>query len=187
MSAAWTSATARLPRASGGVSVQPPAHVLMRVVFPAQAGVFPPDKEGLPQSSPSSPRKRGCFLGRHRGDNRAIRLPRASGGVSISGRAQIVCGKSSPRKRGCFLNNRINHLKIDVFPAQAGVFLEAGCTVEALPSLPRASGGVSNQNSPTAEGGSSSPRKRGCFDHPSALVVPSRVFPAQAGVFPTPK
>ena len=132
-----------LPRASGGVSgsnvsrttyakssprkrgcfrVERLAHDL-RQVFPAQAGVF------LLALVYISPRKR---------------LPRASGGVSISGTFGRLTSGSSPRKRGCFLSLQSARSRHFVFPAQAGVFPSVAALKLFAGSLPRASGGVSN-------------------------------------------
>ena len=71
-------------------------------VFPAQAGVFPPRA-----------RVSGTVSG----------LPRASGGVSIKTADQVFLDLSSPRKRGCFQTSESILVQVDVFPAQAGVFL----------------------------------------------------------------
>ena len=53
-----------------------------------------------------------------------------------------------------------------------------------LSSLPRASGGVSNNNSSDTAPKWSSPRKRGCFCGLHYRAPHEQVFPAQAGVFP---
>ena len=71
-------------------------------VFPAQAGVFPAAATAL---------------------GRRSSLPRASGGVSGTGKAPPRFSKSSPRKRGCFLSIAMGYKSKTVFPAQAGVFL----------------------------------------------------------------
>ena len=131
-------------------------------VFPAQAGVFPSS---------------GAFLPVRRS------LPRASGGVSWSGPSPLEKGTSSPRKRGCFLEFAYQTSWICVFPAQAGVFPLPVRFCLFSNGLPRASGGVSNEDSPTPEGVPSSPRKRGCFHVTEAVWMNAQVFPAQAGVF----
>ena len=113
--------------------------------------------------------------------------------------------KSSPRKRGCFLNEGCPSPGLSVFPAQAGVFLCPRSLRKVISSLPRASGGVSKSStlakvgvwsSPRKRGcfskrgasddetRRSSPRKRGCFSSRSGFSEKTRVFPAQAGVFP---
>ena len=172
-----------LPRASGGVSDA--LHVSIetrwssprkrgcfqnaflnaaaRLVFPAQAGVFPVSEPLL------------CVR---------KSLPRASGGVSryASGRTAEVL--SSPRKRGCFRASDARRRGHQVFPAQAGVFLETVKIRWDWLGLPRASGGVSSNGSIPADAGWSSPRKRGCFPLGKECADINLVFPAQAGVFP---
>ena len=151
-----------LPRASGGVSKGD----LKREI-----------------ANKSSPRKRGCFLrflgfgaeervfpaqaGVFRRHDRLAfaegRLPRASGGVSKKAPSRAAAPTSSPRKRGCFSQRASSCSSHWVFPAQAGVFLGcSGCT-SSNHGLPRASGGVSRDDTERLALSLSSPRKRGCF------------------------
>ena len=132
-------------------------------VFPAQAGVFPT----------------GLILIRLE-----ERLPRASGGVSFYASQKTPAGLSSPRKRGCFRIRTYASSEIDVFPAQAGVFLTAIGDLLGPARLPRASGGVSDGWVDFYYNEGSSPRKRGCFRSPDRRLRKIFVFPAQAGVFP---
>ena len=174
--------SASLPRASGGVSScrTNPAiglwssprkrgcfhfravHGDIRLVFPAQAGVF----LGFEFCG-------WCFCS----------LPRASGGVSEFVEETHDGDPSSPRKRGCFCSERNALGLFRVFPAQAGVFLSALCRCAAASGLPRASGGVSSCALAAVRMPKSSPRKRGCFWYFSAVAHQTLVFPAQAGVF----
>ena len=133
-----------LPRASGGVSIfrhhgrggsasSPrergcfPALVQWSAncaVFPARAGVFPCGASVA------------CV---------AMRLPRASGGVSCCYRRRYIRSQSSPRERGCFLRGIANATDRGVFPARAGVFPTTILGGVTSLRLPRASGGVSNR------------------------------------------
>ena len=174
-----------LPRASGGVSTtglcdlpcplsSPRKRGCFQVealegcldlVFPAQAGVFPAARTV-------------CRL--------RSRLPRASGGVSGFKTRNEVRQLSSPRKRGCFRSCHGRRRWRLVFPAQAGVFPFGPVSLHTSGSLPRASGGVSDHLPSFLRIGPSSPRKRGCFHLARNLGFCESVFPAQAGVFPSP-
>ena len=171
-----------LPRASGGVSpaTSPreraggssprkrgcfsylPTSYTVRLVFPAQAGVFPTSS------------RRAASQGS---------LPRASGGVSTVQPASVRLLPSSPRKRGCFFKDGNFYAVEKVFPAQAGVFLKMVNAPSFSICLPRASGGVSLHRRFAEYTTTSSPRKRGCFWQSTITVHGTTVFPAQAGVF----
>ena len=110
-------------------------------------------------------------------------LPRASGGVSAVNVTLVFEVLSSPRKRGCFLHILSIIQQKQVFPAQAGVFLDDRPPAANPLRLPRASGGVSATNPLIASISWSSPRKRGCFLECLSTRHAARVFPAQAGVF----
>ena len=155
-----------------------------RVVFPAQAGVFPMSSPSSVFPTKSSPRKRGCFrdltprngaanvfpaqagvfLSFDESDGVLPGLPRASGGVSQNFQYFQPDQQSSPRKRGCFSR------KGDGRQGRGG--------------LPRASGGVSWLPPGIGLRTLSSPRKRGCFLIVTDETGSGAVFPAQAGVFP---
>ena len=157
-----------LPRACGGVSKNAALSNDRRpsspMVFPAHAGVFPMRSARPGTVASSSPRMRGCFLVKssaptstgvfpaHAGVFLHFRpssfslngLPRACGGVSHyqdCPKAQIM---SSPRMRGCFSYCESDSYEACVFPAHAGVFLNAGVAAHDELRLPRACGGVSN-------------------------------------------
>ena len=72
-----------------------------------------------------------------------VALPRLRGGVSdtVDGFVDVV--RSSPRQRGCFLSHAADAGNEVVFPAPAGVFLNAQNVKHPRKGLPRASGGVS--------------------------------------------
>ena len=173
-----------IPRASGGVSVisflarsiglysprkrgcfQVVLEVLNNeTVFPAQAGVFPIVVD-LTED---------CFG-----------IPRASGGVSAKHTVERQKRAYSPRKRGCFLKRVYIKALKRVFPAQAGVFPLTRLRSSPRTSIPRASGGVSRKSRRIPSGAPYSPRKRGCFQVKAFRLADNKVFPAQAGVFPS--
>ena len=113
--------TQGLPRASGGVSeafwlrfilcessprkrgcfVHCGVLLGLRVVFPAQAGVFPQRLRPQPAFR-RLPRASGGVSGKVRPRCLSTSLPRASGGVSLLPLHAARPSKSSPRKRGCF-------------------------------------------------------------------------------------
>ena len=66
------------------------------------------------------------------------------------------------------------------------MFLSCSVTFRDKTSLPRASGGVSIWHEILGSANQSSPRKRGCFPFIVNKVISAEVFPAQAGVFPSP-
>ena len=111
-------------------------------------------------------------------------IPRASGGVSITGDFGYQRGEYSPRKRGCFRQIAYMRPYVNVFPAQAGVFLSDTVISVCSLGIPRASGGVSDRPKVGIINYEYSPRKRGCFPPPLNRVGRKAVFPAQAGVFP---
>ena len=157
--------------------------ILKKLVFSAQAEVFPP----AAKSSPSSAR----FL-------------RASGGVSficdfILGKKQFSPRKRrcfclsvpfypgyefSPRKRRCFCIVRSVEECKKVFSAQAEVFPPAASSPETRPSFLRASGGVSIRRCGFYRLARFSPRKRRCFFYKVRKFDSPKVFSAQAEVFP---
>ena len=111
-------------------------------------------------------------------------IPRASGGVSITGDFGYQRGEYSPRKRGCFRQIAYMRPYVNVFPAQAGVFLSDTVISVCSLGIPRASGGVSALKELPAQKTVYSPRKRGCFLVSGPAHCGIVVFPAQAGVFP---
>ena len=153
-----------IPRASGGVSRLRRNTLRGFRYSPRKRGCFSCDMERRPRVF-VFPAQAGVFPTAASSSGRSIRIPRASGGVSL---AQFVLGTLSlysPRKRGCFHNPLEDVSRVFVFPAQAGVFLRRFLSVRAHQSY--------------------SPRKRGCFSLPFREGSARMVFPAQAGVFPT--
>ena len=131
-------------------------------VFPAYAGVFPPE---------------GCASSAMYG------LPRIRGGVSYKTGAGGAAAESSPHTRGCFRNRQAFWSARQVFPAYAGVFLSLLVMQTDTQGLPRIRGGVSSALSNDVINKESSPHTRGCF---SLILIRNStriVFPAYAGVF----
>ena len=169
-------------RASGGVSA--------KLSSPSRCHTF-------------SPRKRRCFrlqspraMGRFVFSAQAevfltvivvtfayVGFLRASGGVSISFRTFRTLYLFSPRKRRCFCRAKSRHCKLQVFSAQAEVFLR-GAVCATLPGrFLRASGGVSLAYLILCKAIPFSPRKRRCFSSALKSASEASVFSAQAEVF----
>jgi hypothetical protein len=72
---------------------------------------------------------------------------------------------------------------LEVFPAQAGVFLLLITSSSSDYSIPRPGGGVSGMVPLPGTAQGYSPPRRGCFLRRSLLWLGKKVFPAQAGVF----
>ena len=113
-----------------------------------------------------------------------VRIPRASGGVSMPSTWKSSSAQYSPRKRGCFFVEVALGGADRVFPAQAGVFPALKESGPRFEGIPRASGGVSEAAGVVGRSIEYSPRKRGCFLDDLFLGARFGVFPAQAGVFP---
>ena len=194
-------------------------------VLPARAGVLPgsrcrcrqrpspPRASGgaslgcaLATAGPvSSPRERGCFLGRAAVLGHPVvlparaavlppqwrpswltrRPPRASGGASIGQAGLLVALKSSPRERGCFRNGQHGPMPCGVLPARAGVLPTLRHIMATARSPPRASGGASRVCARPQGLHASSPRERGCFLQRDVSRSHSHVLPARAGVLPS--
>ena len=134
-------------------------------VFPAHAGVFP---------TTSSAR---CS---------ARRLPRTRGGVPNPTAQVRQVGKSSPHTRGCSQRRTLDQAGSQVFPAHAGVFLDGVQAMKGAARLPRARGGVPFVGPVARAFNVSSLHTRGCSPDGPEPLVQGEVFPAHAGVFPTP-
>ena len=113
----------------------------------------------------SSPHTRGCF--------------QLSTGLALS--------PSSPHTRGCFLILIRGLKKQIVFPAYAGVFLLLDFSFQMAVCLPRIRGGVSTGRVRRYVRNQSSPHTRGCFYLITVDIGIVHVFPAYAGVFPSPR
>ena len=110
---------------------------------------------------------------------------RASGGVSTLRFLAADRRRFSPRKRRCFQSVRNRTWSSGVFSAQAEVFLWRTYSTSALSRFLRASGGVSAATATNADKVEFSPRKRRCFYRNRDFSGQSRVFSAQAEVFPS--
>ena len=135
-------------------------------VFPAHAGMFP-----CPRKHKSS-----CW-----------RFPRARGDVPPRKSSTTKHSKFSPRTRGCSVTYKHWSERKNVFPAHAGMFLSIMADGVDCVGFPRARGDVPAGGTSKHPTRVFSPRTRGC----SALVRKEKswlvVFPAHAGMFPSPK
>ena len=127
----------------------------MHSLFPAHAGVFP--------SSARRPRSRSP-------------LPRARGGISITGASLSALEDSSPRTRGYFRGDAARPPHSRLFPAHAGVFPWCPQWWKHAEALPRARGGISKGPGPRVFDRRSSPRTRGYFqrapERPANVPLP---------------
>ena len=110
---------------------------------------------------------------------------RASGGVSNSAHRSFMYRRFSPRKRRCFPGRHRRRRNVNVFSAQAEVFLPFSVALKVPRGFLRASGGVSQKIGAVSIGSSFSPRKRRCFIRYGVEEVEDHVFSAQAEVFPS--
>ena len=155
-------------------------------VFPASAGVFPPLRSQCLRRFLVFPASAGVFLPAIRSERRARCLPRLGGGVSERDGLREIFEQSSPPRRGCFCMFRNLYLRALVFPASAGVFPTRIIKAFARSCLPRLGGGVSRISCSFISECASSPPRRGCFRDHRCPRRQCPVFPASAGVFPTP-
>ena len=155
-------------------------------VFPAHAGVFPFTATALPAPFGVFPAHAGVFPSGIPGVDQGSGLPRARGGVPKAALLAHIKAKSSPRTRGCSHVTSLEMSLLAVFPAHAGVFPPGRVLRNRSVSLPRARGGVPvgwlNEDGITE----SSPRTRGCSRKMGRKIGAILVFPAHAGVFPSP-
>ena len=108
-------------------------------------------------------------------------LPHARGGVSNVPRLHHVDVWSSPRTWGCFSKELAELLVLTVFPTHVGVFLDWIITQSLNCRLPHARGGVSNNDTESLMGSTSSPRTWGCFQGVEVDVAKTGVFPTHVG------
>ena len=128
------------PRARGCSRRTWSEHIL-RGVFPACAGMFPP----------------GC------GELRCTRcFPRVRGDVPPAGPAAVRAPRFSPRARGCSPENVPTLSLMKVFPACAGMFLVHNFLHGGGFSFPRVRGDVPDVTRNLRMMGEFSPRARGC-------------------------
>ena len=112
------------------------------VVFPAYAGMFPPEASNRKQKK---------------------RFPRVCGDVSLRIASIILQDEFSPRMRGCFQAVLNKEIYAQVFPAYAGMFLQFFQLVVKVLRFPRVCGDVSTSRLITMGMVQFSPRMRGCF------------------------
>ncbi len=139
--------------------------VLREKLFPAYAGVFP-----------GSLRLRQC----------SRTLPRLCGGISGTGTNIKGLLNSSPPMRGYFPQPAANSLTASLFPAYAGVFPRRRLSPCLKSTLPRLCGGISTHTHQILDSLLSSPPMRGYFRLHRRDSGDWHLFPAYAGVFPTP-
>ena len=129
-------------------------------VFPAHAGVFlrqagllkflssfPRTRGGVSWFMPPlvvciwfSPHTRGCFQRKRYVGGIGDGFPRTRGGVSNYRLEDSINMEFSPHTRGCFCLKRATEAMLVVFPAHAGVFLQAtGIKLQRI-SFPRTRG-----------------------------------------------
>ncbi len=113
-------------------------------------------------------------------------LPRACGGGPCHGRERDTHVPSSPRVRGWSATPRMRAASDAVFPARAGVVRGESALVVTLASLPRACGGGPSATLFQSFLSESSPRVRGWSAHEVERAPGDHVFPARAGVVPSP-
>ena len=174
--------TDRFPRARGDV---PP-----RGCDPAHTAVFSPRTRGCSGMSYECtvtrtvfPAHAGMFLP---GDGLYVGLkgfPRARGDVPIEWACASPIEQFSPRTRGCSCPPFRTVKPGQVFPAHAGMFLNARAMTVAQISFPRARGDVPPVKLITGGQGQFSPRTRGCSLQNGVQAASFQVFPAHAGMF----
>ncbi len=172
-----------LPHASGGVSAA--------FIFSAPTCVSSPREWGCfrlalcrPRAGLVFPTRVGVFLGGAADRPAALRLPHASGGVSLILTSVGGTGASSPREWGCFLHRgRMADLP-SVFPTRVGVFPTSSRPTITGCRLPHASGGVSGGYLDDLDDYASSPREWGSFSTVAGRDCHAGVFPTRVGVFP---
>ena len=126
----------------------------------------------------------GVFLSTSKPCARALRLPHACGGVSITVRRSEYLLPSSPRMWGCFHHRAHGGYPASVFPTHVGVFPPHAAPTGFRRRLPHACGGVSHRCHRTSCRRSSSPRMWGCFGTGAITDMVDNVFPTHVGVFP---
>ena len=93
----------------------------------------------------------------------------------------------SPRTRGCSDQASQDELKVQVFPAHAGMFLNRGVCDRHVNRFPRARGDVPPFDAVCLSDLMFSPRTRGCSCDNFDSTIHLHVFPAYAGMFRWPR
>ena len=151
-----------LPHACGGVSKATEALKRVQESSPRMWGCFHLRKIDI-TLFPVFPTHVGVFLSAVAVQSNQLRLPHACGGVSTSATRTRLTTKSSPRMWGCFWSSTATGKGEGVFPTHVGVFLFWIASLQFLPRLPHACGGVSLAAIQDILGMESSPRMWGCF------------------------
>ena len=174
--------------------------------FPRVRGDVPLLKPSLIDCPRFSPRARGCSLpvvasaytfyvfpacaGMFRSSAAAQstlrRFPRVRGDVPRGSLGGVLIGQFSPRARGCSSDDIELSNKILVFPACAGMFLFLRVRLQIRFCFPRVRGDVPSGGRQQAAYRQFSPRARGCSFWVFRRATWAWVFPACAGMFPTP-
>ena len=131
-------------------------------VFPACAGMFLTPREVLIH---------------------AVSFPRVRGDVPPYPNPEYPSQKFSPRARGCSSGSGCGVGTSPVFPACAGMFRLAGHVSSGVSCFPRVRGDVPHGKNHQANPQAFSPRARGCSPLLVNVTLPSKVFPAHAGMF----
>ena len=132
-------------------------------VFPACAGMFPGFQAAM---------------------RNADGFPRVRGDVPTTDIRRTSLAAFSPRARGCSDGYAFRELKVQVFPACAGMFLQIPHHRPAAHCFPRVRGDVPLPVLPQRRDRWFSPRARGCSPKGVSNTTTRQVFPACAGMFP---
>ena len=111
-------------------------------------------------------------------------FPRIRGDVPAGCNPSIYRIRFSPHTRGCSCRPRQPPKSADVFPAYAGMFLNAQPQLAREVGFPRIRGDVPSQSSSQSQECTFSPHTRGCSVRALAKRARGDVFPAYAGMFP---
>ena len=114
-------------------------------------------------------------------------FPRVRGDVPRSRSTTQWRYAFSPRARGCSPAWRCWNKPTEVFPACAGMFRRRILTRPSQTCFPRVRGDVPAYPPPPTRKSRFSPRARGCSPQPASHHRRAEVFPACAGMFPTPR
>ena len=171
--------------------------------FPRVRGDVPSSRRASRKNQWFSPRARGCsdlaeslmqsylvfpacagmFRHHQGGDRRPHRFPRVRGDVPSRIVVTVSPSLFSPRARGCSEAAQGLSEPFDVFPACAGMFLEARTNDAGHRSFPRVRGDVPDPGYDLRGAAQFSPRARGCSSYPAWQRNNATVFPACAGMF----
>ena len=132
------------------------------IVFPAYTGMF------------RKPRK-WSFT--------STSFPRIRGDVPEDPYAESGYWGFSPHTRGCSDVCGYGEVRIEVFPAYAGMFLIATHAHAIIPRFPRIRGDVPDDQEIDLNRAMFSPHTRGCSYRIPVRKLRFRVFPAYAGMF----